>query len=83
MAITRPAQLNSFLSQAPDGARVADSAKSALLTKEVEEGEMTQISLRISKADLAEIDAAAKRLRLPRASLLRVAAFKYIRAETV
>jgi hypothetical protein len=39
----------------------------------------TQITLRISKKDLAAIDAAAARLRVTRASLFRAAALKYIR----
>ena len=79
MAITKPhsAQLNSFLNQAPDGGRVTISPNAEKMDEE-----MTQISLRISKSDLAEIDTAAKRLRLPRASLLRMAAFKYIRSES-
>jgi hypothetical protein len=79
MAIIKPqsSQLNTFLSQAPDGGRVA-----AVTPQDSEDAaDMTQISLRISKQDLAEIDAAAKQLRMPRATLLRAAAFKYIRSE--
>ena len=83
MAITKPqsSQLNTFLSQAPDGGRVAAATPQALAQASEDAADMTQISLRISKQDLAEIDAAAKQLRMPRATLLRAAACKYIRSE--
>lgn len=62
-------------SQPPDGGRGAPStaAESA-----EENGDWTQITLRISKQDLVKIDASAKRLRITRAALFRVAALNYI-----
>lgn len=83
MAIKRPptrpsspssdgdAVIDTFVNAAPDGGR--------LQLTEVEE--MTQITLRISKPDLATIDQAAKVRRISRASFIRQAVFKTISEE--
>lgn len=60
-----------FISQAPDAPTSRDPTRE-------DEGEMTQITLRIRKTDLAMIDKAAKARRIPRASFIRQAVFQVI-----
>jgi hypothetical protein len=58
--------IEQFIEAAPDG-----GSKPAVRPEK--DGESVQITLRISKADLATLDAAAQRLRIPRASFIRQA----------
>jgi hypothetical protein len=63
--------LDKFINAAPDaGAQV-------LVHDDGEE--MTQITLRISKGDLAKVDAAAAERRIPRASFIRQAVFQFMK----
>lgn len=65
--------IEKFISQAPD-------ASTSRNPESADEGEMTQITLRIRKTDLAMIDKAAKTRRIPRASFIRQAVFQVIDA---
>lgn len=65
------AAIEKFIAQAPDAP--ASGAPEA-----TDESEMTQITLRIRKTDLAMIDSAAKARRIPRASFIRQAVFQAI-----
>lgn len=67
--------IEKFIAQAPD-------APASSAPETVDEGEMTQITLRIRKADLAMIDSAAKARRIPRASFIRQAVFQVIEQAT-
>lgn len=73
MTITKPSktQVADFIAKAPDGGAHEKPADLA--------DEMTQITLRMSRSDLAKLDAAAGRLRLSRAALLKHAAFRFIK----
>lgn len=68
---TEQAAIEKFIAQAPDA--LATGTPEA-----AHESEMTQITLRIRKTDLAIIDSAAKVRRIPRASFIRQAVFQVI-----
>ena len=70
-ALPADKDLDRFINAAPDaGAQVAGNDGG---------DEMTQITLRISKADLAKVDAAAAERRIPRASFIRQAVFQFMK----
>lgn len=65
------AAIERFIEGAPDAAKPTSSAPA--------ESDMTMITLRISKADLALIDRAAKERRIARAAFIRQAVFQVIK----
>lgn len=78
MAITKkpvlapptPAAVNRFIEAAPDGAKVPVEPEGGI-----------QISLRMSKEQLARITAIAKRQGIPRASYIKRAVFLQLEAD--
>lgn len=79
MSISKPpkkptvenAKLEKFINAAPDSGLSQNV--------DADEMEMTQISLRLSKADLLKIDQAAAERRIPRASFIRQATFEFMK----
>lgn len=69
-ALSEQRAVEKFISDAPDSSR----------SVEYDQDDMTQITLRIRRSDLAVIDEAARARRIPRASFIRQAVFQVIDA---
>ena len=67
------AAIERFIEGAPDAAKAPAGAAA--------DSDMTMITLRISKADLALIDRAAKERRIARAAFIRQAVFQVMQAD--
>jgi hypothetical protein len=74
-----PKSVDEFISGAPDATQQAPAV--ATITKGVQQGKQSQISLAMPPGLLAKVDAAADRLSISRAAFMKMAITRAIDAE--